>query len=99
MKKRSSKVELKKAWKEQQRQKLLDSIPIPNQQFRSLFDYLENEGVDQCDHTLRITTKFLQLNECNVETVLTWLREHGGYCDCEVLANVGSEFDGFLDNE
>jgi hypothetical protein len=29
----------------------------------------------------------------DVETVFAWLDTHGGYCDCEVLANVEQEVD------
>ena len=36
--------ELKKAWKQQERQKLIDSIPMPQQDLRDLFDYLDREG-------------------------------------------------------
>jgi Protein of unknown function (DUF2695) len=83
---------LKKAWREQQRQKLLASIPMPHQALRDLFDHLDGESAVECDHTLRATTAFLQQRELDVERIVPWLQEHGGHCDCEVLANVGDEF-------
>ncbi len=89
--------ELKKAWREQERQKLIASIPMPLQDFRDLFDHLDSEGAEECDHTLRVTTVFLQQRGLDVERTIAWLGEHGGYCDCEVLANVGDEFSELLD--
>jgi hypothetical protein len=54
------KEELKKAWKEQERQKLIASIPMPQQDLRDLFDYLDRENPPPCNHTLRETKEFLQ---------------------------------------
>lgn len=84
--------ELKKAWKQQERQKLIASIPMPHQILRDLFDYLDQEVESGCDHTFRLTTAFLQKRGLDLERILPWLREHGGYCDCEVLANVENKF-------
>jgi hypothetical protein len=86
------KAELKKAWKKQERQKLIASIPMPHQVLRDLFDHLDQESASGCDHTLRLTTAFLQKRGLDVERIVPWLRDHGGYCDCEVLANVEDKF-------
>lgn len=53
-----------------------------------LFDYLDDRSGAGCDHTHRVTLEFLR--ECNLPAsmVIPWLEAHGGYCDCEVLANV-----------
>jgi hypothetical protein len=93
----SRKDELKKAWREQERQKLLASIPMPPPDLRDLFDHLGSEGAAECDHTLRVTTGFLQQRGLDVAHTIPWLREHGGYCDCEVLANVEDEFAEILE--
>jgi hypothetical protein len=90
------KEELKKAWREQERQKLAASIPMPPQDLRALFDHLDQVSGPECDHTLRMTTEFLQERGLDVERVLPWLREHGGYCDCEVLANVEDRLEGVI---
>jgi hypothetical protein len=84
--------ELKKAWKQQERQKIVTSIPMPHQELCGLFDHLDKEIESGCDHTLRLTTAFLQKRGLDVERIIPWLREHGGYCDCEVLANVEDKF-------
>ncbi len=86
------KAELKKAWKEQERQKLIASIPMPHRDLRDLFDHLDREGAPKCDHTLRETTEFLQKRGLEVDHVVAWLRKHGRYCDCEVIFNVDDKF-------
>ena len=84
--------ELKKDWKLQERQKLIDSIPIPQQELRGLLDYLDRENPPPCDHTLRETVVFLRKRGLDVDLVVGWLREYGGYCDCEVIFNVDDKF-------
>jgi hypothetical protein len=86
------KEDLKKAWKEQERQKLIASIPMPQQDLRDLFDYLDRENPPPCDHTLRDTLEFLKKRGLDAERIVPWLREHGGYCDCEVIFNVDDKF-------
>jgi hypothetical protein len=50
---------------------------------------LERAG---CDHTLRDTRKWLaEMGIKNTGRVLDALRNRGGYCDCEVLANVAGD--------
>jgi uncharacterized protein DUF2695 len=86
------KEELKKAWKEQERQKLIASIPMPQQDLRDLFDYLDRENPLPCDHTLRETLEFLKKRGLDAERIVPWLREHGGYCDCEVIFDIDDKF-------
>jgi len=83
---------LKKAWEEQEHQKLVASIPMSHQDLRDLFDYLDREGAPQCDHTHRETIEFLQKRGLDVERVVPRLRGHGGYCDCEITYNVDDKF-------
>ena len=88
---------LKKAWKEQERKKLIDSIPMPQQDLRDLFDYLDREETPPCDHTYKTTLEFLQKRSLDPARIVPWLQQHGGHCDCEVLANVESEFGDILE--
>jgi len=83
---------LKKAWREQENQKLLASLPMSQADLRELFDYLDRPEASPCDHTLKDTVQFLERKKIDVERAVSWLREHGGYCDCEVLGNVEDEF-------
>lgn len=95
MSKDPRKEELKKALKEQEHQKLVASIPISHQDVRDLFDHLDQGGAE-CDHSLRETIAFLQQRGIDVERVVAWLREYGGYCDCEVIYNVEEKFRGIV---
>lgn len=71
------------------------SLPFDENIFPKLFDYLDNELIIYgCNHTSLITETFLQKNGIlNVIEVKEWLAKNGGYCDCEILANVEDLFD------
>jgi hypothetical protein len=75
-----------------QRKALIDSLPMPADLFHQLFEMLDERLIeDGCDHSLRWTEEFLSGSEVDTDAVLAWLAEHGGFCDCEVLANVEDE--------
>jgi len=78
----------KKAWKLQQQKLAHDAFPISDSLLESLFEavdaQVENSG---CDHTLRFTQAWIAEHKQPEAEILAWLREHGGFCDCEVLAN------------
>jgi hypothetical protein len=71
------------------------SLPMSTDKFKALFDYLDlTLQNEQCsdDHTLTIW--FLNLVGIdNTEDVVGWLIVNGGYCDCEVIANVEELFE------
>lgn len=92
MSKDQRKEELEKALEAAEHQKLVASIPMPHQDLRDLLDHLDREGAPQCDHTHRETVEFLQKRGLDVERIVPWLREYGGYCDCEVIYNVDDKF-------
>ena len=69
------------------------SMPIPMDQLARLFDYLDGALSAGCDHSLRLTRQFLQVNQLPESTIIPWLGEYGGFCDCEVLANVEQEWE------
>ncbi|MGG9961150.1 DUF2695 domain-containing protein [Ferruginibacter sp. SUN106] len=72
-----------------------DSLPTSRENFKALFDNLDEQLTDnECDHTLILSVRFLQSFKLdNIEAIAEWLKENGGYCDCEVLANVEEKFD------
>ena len=90
---------LKRAWREKERQRLASSIPLPHGELRALFEFLDRPDSPPCDHSLRETIRFLESRNIETQQVIRWLREHGGHCDCEVLANVESEFGDILRTE
>jgi hypothetical protein len=54
-----------------------------------MFEALNRElPIRGCDHTRRLTQEFLERHGLPAERVLAWLDGNGGFCDCEVLANV-----------
>ncbi len=84
--------ELLRAAAERERQQFLTTLPLPQADLRALFDYLDRPEASSCDHTFRQTEAFLQERGLTAERVLPWLRQHGGGCDCEVLATVEEAF-------
>ena len=86
---------LKNAWKQQQQEAFEASLPMARPLFQNLFDFLDDHiGEKGCDHTLRLTQRFLSKNGIeNTEAVIKWLNDNGGYCDCEVLYNVEGLFE------
>jgi len=80
--------------KEQKKVEFEQSLPMSRDLFEELFDFLD-EQVEKngCGHTLEITISFLDQRKIPNETVLNWLEDHGGYCDCEVLMNVQNTFE------
>jgi hypothetical protein len=68
-------------------------MPLPRSDLSALFAFLDARfELEDCDHTLRLTRQFLREHSLPEEPVLAWLREYGGFCDCEVLGNVESEW-------
>jgi hypothetical protein len=71
------------------------SLPVDENIFQELFDTLDQELPKQkCNHTPFLTIAFLEKNDIsNVNEVLDWLNENGGFCDCEILANIEDLFE------
>lgn len=65
-------------------------IPIDDKILKGLFDYLDEKlHSDGCKGDLRLTTAYLKEQGVkDLENAIAWLNSKGGYCDCEVLANV-----------
>jgi hypothetical protein len=74
------------------------AMPLSKENLRHLLDMLDEAfsasgdtetGASFCDHTLKRTRAFLLERHLPEDEVVAWLAEYGGFCDCEVLANVG----------
>lgn len=86
--------QLKKDFKRKQEEAFAASLPMPVDNFLDLFDELNDKlGDAPCNHTLILTEQFLNKHHLPLHNVISWLREHGGYCDCEVLFNVEEKFE------
>lgn len=93
MDKQQQKAALKR-WKHAERTDLLAAMPITPEKLHLLLDFL-HVNLKSCDHTTKLTAIFLHVENLERDKVLSWLAEHGGYCDCEVLANL-ADHDGSL---
>lgn len=71
------------------------SIPVSREVFQNLFNFLDEElEKNDCDDRLILTKKFLETNEIkNIDEIENWLKQKGGFCDCEVLNNIEELFE------
>lgn len=55
-----------------------------------MFDYLDEKlGTEGCKNDLTLTVAYLKNHGVkDLDNAIAWLQSKGGYCDCEVLANV-----------
>jgi hypothetical protein len=85
---------LKAQWRDQQRSANLATLPLPVAELKALFTMLDVEFARQgCDHTRRLSRAWLESRGHDVDQVFAWLDTKGGYCDCEILANVEEQVD------
>jgi hypothetical protein len=79
----------KKQWQAQQRASARAAFPLSDADLSAMFEELDDQlERDPCDHTLRFTMRWLASSGHASGPVVDWLRDNGGYCDCEVVANV-----------
>lgn len=70
------------------------SLQMTRQKFKSLFDYLDIAlSEEKCNDDHAITIRFLNLIGEEEDSVVPWLIDNDGYCDCETLANVEDKFE------
>ncbi len=67
-------------------------LPMSLAQLKGLLDSLDKALAAGCDHSLQYTQAYLNSQSLATEMVVPWLQEQGGFCDCEVLANVEEEW-------
>ena len=86
---------MRQHYKDLQRQAFESSLPMARELFLDLFDYLNEQSESTgCNHEFSVTEQFLSDKQVNnVEEVLEFLRENGGYCDCEIIFNVEEKFE------
>lgn len=85
----AKKKQLQTQWRDQQRKAALEALPLAVDDIKAMFDMLDI-GIPKsgCDHTRRLTETWLRNRGHDVGRVFAWLDTQGGYCDCEILANV-----------
>lgn len=84
----------KKEWRREQRQLARAAFPMSDALLESLFNMV-NEHVEDsgCDHTFRFTKHWITEHRQAEASVLDWLSSHGGFCDCEVVANAADHWE------
>jgi hypothetical protein len=88
------KKQLKTQWRDQQRKAALAALPLPVVELKTMFHMLDVELPQKgCGHTRRLTEAWLRSRGHDVQSVFAWLDTQGGYCDCEILANVEERVD------
>ncbi|MCX8531879.1 DUF2695 domain-containing protein [Chryseobacterium luquanense] len=87
--------QIQKELREKAKIEFEESLPVSREIFQILFDFLDEElEKHDCDDSLKLTKLFLETNHIgNIEEVENWLKENGGFCDCEVLYNVEEKFE------
>ena len=81
--------ELLAQFKKKETEKLLSGLEVDVERIKELMNHLDDHlSQNGCDHTLNKSQAFLEANNLPIESTLNWFRENGGYCDCEVLANI-----------
>ena len=71
----------------QETAELIATMPLSIDDLNSLLDHLD-VALESCDHSSIMTKSFLRSRKIDEEKAIPWLEERGGYCDCEVLANL-----------
>ena len=66
--------------------------PIPLDELRKLFEWLDRPNPASCTHTFLETTEFLKSRSLPVANTLEWLGANGAGCDCEIIFNVTEEW-------
>jgi hypothetical protein len=90
----AQKKKLKNQWRDQQRKTALTALPLAIPELKAMFDMLDVELPRKgCDHTRRLTEAWLRNRGHDVQRVFAWLDTQGGFCDCEILANVEEKVD------
>ena len=66
--------------------------PILESELMGLFEHVDDMWAEHgCDRTLQNTLQYIRQHNLPEEELVEWLINHGGGCDCEVLANVASQ--------
>lgn len=73
---------------DRKRQEEESRMPLSKDDLAALFDHLDLALAVGCDHSLSLTRTFLASRSLPEKSIVSWLGEYGGFCGCEVLANV-----------
>lgn len=90
---KNEKKKILKELKERKKINFENSLPMSRDLFVQLFDFLDKKLTDNdCSGKPSFTMEFLIQKNIECEPILSWLSEHGGYCDCEISYNTEEKF-------
>lgn len=80
---------LRDSYKLGEKQTVMAALTLDRPALDALLDHLDERlSGEGCDHTLRFTQAWAEQEGRDWQPLADALHEAGGYCDCEVLANV-----------
>jgi len=84
----------KRVWKVEQRASARQAFPLLADLLTALFAHV-TAAVDRsgCQHSLAATEEWIAQAGVDHDSVVEWLEDNGGYCDCEVVANAADHFE------
>jgi hypothetical protein len=84
--------ERKRSFKEREKSSARQAMLLEENQLKQLLEHLDERLSEAaCDHSLRLTLQWAKANAVESKSLVTSLEQLGGYCDCEVFANVEPE--------
>ncbi len=84
--------DVRRAYKETERGRAREAMVLDEAQLSDLLDYLGVHVAEAgCDHTLRFTEAWASERGIESSVFVRSVKQFGGYCDCEVVANVEPE--------
>ena len=87
-----AKRDARRAYKKAERARQREAMILDHSQLSSLLDYLDEQlSAAGCDHTLGLTYAWAAEHSVDASALAVSVEKFGGYCDCEVLANVEPE--------
>lgn len=95
MNEKERKKQIKRELKQKAQDEFEKNLPMSRINFQDLFNYLDEKLSEvECDDTFKTTKEFLNNNGIkDLNKIENWLKENGGYCDCEVLYNIEEKFE------
>jgi hypothetical protein len=75
-------------YKRDEIERSLAACPLSEADLRALIEWVDGRVIEEgCERDLTHARAFIEAGGLPAEASITWLNEHGGYCDCEI-ANV-----------
>ncbi len=94
MSRKNSNKEKLKEWKKVQKNTFEKSLPFPRRIFEKLMDYLDVKlGSNSCRNDYQLAKQYLSKCGIQIEDHIDFFMNHGGNCDCEILANMDELFE------